>query len=155
MERRGKFPFYNKGTILGILGGISMALVAIMGTGNDTVADSFIKYIVFLPFLFFGLYQLKSTFIQGNFFKEGILFGAYTSFIAAAAFVVANTMAIISGARVSEKFSYEARSAFDVIGFQGVNFFEIMGLGMILTFICLQFLKFTGENRTGHEPISE
>lgn len=154
-RRKGNFPFYKKGTSLGVLAGIGMAFVAILNSGSDTIAASFIKYTVLLPFLFLGLYQLKNTFIEGNFFKEGILFGSYTAFIAAVAFIIVNVVAVTSGARISEKFSYEAKSLADIIGFQGINFFEIIGLGTILTFICLQFLKFTGENTTNQRTITE
>ncbi len=153
--RNKSFNFYGKGALLGAISGVLMALVALGSSGNDTIADSFLKYLVFLPFLAFGLVQLKNTFVRGNYFKEGILFGLFTSFAAAVSFVISNTVAIVIGAQTAEKFSYEAESFADVIGFQGINFFEVIGLGLILTFICLQFLKFTGNNENVNETVVE
>lgn len=149
--KKGTFNFYGKGMTLGILGGIGMALIAVASSGSESTASSFLKYLLFLPFLIFGLYQLKNTYLKGPFFKEGIAFGFYTSIVAASTFVVANIIAVSTGLREAVKFSYEAEGLADVIGFQGVNFFEILGLGMVLTFICLQFFKFTGVNKDANE----
>jgi hypothetical protein len=149
------FNFYGKGITLGVISGLLMALVTLTTVGNSTIADSFLKYLLFLPFLAFGLVQLKNTFIKGNYFKEGILFGLFTSFVAAIAFVIFNLITIAVGMRTAEKFTYEAKSFADVIGFQGINFFEIIGLGLILTFICLQFLKFTGTNEDRKDTVIE
>jgi len=149
------FDFYGKGTVLGVLGGLGMAIIAVAASGSESIASSFLKYILLIPFLLFGLVQLRNTYLKGPFFKEGIAFGAYTSFIAAIAFVTINFMTIGAGLREAEKFSYEAESFADVVGYQGVNFFEIMGLGLILTFICLQLLKFTGVNDDARKPVVE
>lgn len=149
------FNFYGKGSTLGIIGGIGMAIVTVLMSGGESIANSFVKYIILAPFLFFGLYQLRNTFLEGNFFKDGILFGAYTTFVAALAFIVINLTAVSFGIRDSEKFSYPAHDFGDVIGFQGVSFFEIMGLGMIITFVFLQLLKFTGINEDAGSPIVE
>lgn len=144
--RNQSFNFYGKGIILGAISGLLMALIAIATAANETIADSFLKYIAFFPFLAFGLVQLKNTYIRGNYFKEGILFGLFTSVVTAGAFIISNLVAVGIGMKKAEKFSYEAESFTDIIGFQGISFFEIIGLGLILTFICLQFLKFTGTN---------
>lgn len=149
------FNFYGKGTSLGVIAGIGMAMITIAMAGSQSVAGSFVKYLLLAPFLFFGLYQLRNTFIKGNFFKEGILLGLYTSFVAALAFVGINLLAISFGLFESEKFSYIAQNFGEVIGFQGVSFFEIISLGMIITFIFLQLLKFTGINEAAGERVTQ
>lgn len=148
--RNQSFNFYGKGIFLGVISGLLMATITIMSADNETTADSFLKYLALLPFLAYGLVQLKNTFVKGNYFKKGILFGLFTSFVAACAFVIFNLIGITTGMRTAEKFSYEAESIADIIGFQGINFFEIIGLGLILSFICLQFLKFTGTNESAN-----
>lgn len=153
--RNKSFNFYRKGTLLGVISGLLMTLIAVIASDSESIASSFLKYVVLLPFLAYGLVQLKNTYVKGNFFKEGILFGIYTSFIAALAFAFSNTIAVTSGMRTAEKFSYEAESFADVIGFQGISVFEITGLGMILTFICLQFLKFTGTNENVTDAVTD
>lgn len=154
--RNGSFNFYKSGTVLGILGGIGMAFIALLNAGNESVAASFVKYLAFIPFLYWGLSQLQSSFIKGNFVKEGILYGMYTSLIAGITFGVLNLIEVLVGMKNAEKFTYEASSMGEVLAFQGINFFEVLGLGSVLTLICLQFLKFRGRNeQTTNSMVSE
>lgn len=151
--RNGEFDFYKKGLIYGLVGGVLMSILTVFTAGNGTIADSFLKYLVFLPFLYYGLHELKSTYVKGPYVKEGILFGMYTSAVAGAGLALSGLLLIFAGLKAAEKFSYDAHSVVDLVAFQFISFFEVMGLGMILTMICLQFLKFTGINEDANNTV--
>jgi hypothetical protein len=139
------FSFFKTGNKLGLISGILMSLFLFaldyLALGSSS-GMKMLKYVILGGILLHGLRMYKHTLPKGQIFKQGILFGAYTTFVSALTLIAAILVAYSLIPDFSLiKFSLEAATLKDILLLEGVVFFEILIFGMILTFIWLQYLK--------------
>jgi len=138
------FVFYRDGTIWGIAGGVGMAIFLVVAqlVSGDSIALKFFKYIALAGVLIFGLSIQRSALQEDYNFKNGIMLGAYTTFVSAITLALMNIFIFFTMSNFTfSKFSVEADSFGNVMLLSGVLFFEVLVFGMVVTFCCLQFIK--------------
>jgi hypothetical protein len=141
------FRFYYYGNLLGLISGLLMGvflvLLEVLGAGSNE-GLKMVKYVFMGGLLFYGLSSYKKSLPDGKIFKNGILLGLYTSFIAAISLLLFSVIITgFSGGEIAfSKFTMDASSGFSqMITLEIVLLFEVIVFGMILTFISLQYLK--------------
>jgi hypothetical protein len=140
------FPHYAKSIRFGMLAGLGMGLylvlINLLAQGPHPLL-SFLKYLILGGFLAVILYQYKKASPAGKTFKNGIRLGLFTSLVAALMLLAFNVLVFASAKElvIITKFQLAADNLFNAVIINGVLFFETLVFGMILTFICLQFLK--------------
>ncbi len=139
------FNFYGSGAKWGIICGIAMAmyLFALNYYGIDElIGMKFLKYLILVSILAYGLTTYKNYLAEAFKFKKGILLGLYTTFVSAFSLILMNMVAyLFSDSLAFDKFQVESNSFGDFAVITGALFFEVIVYGMIITFIILQFLK--------------
>lgn len=143
--RNNNFNFYLSGIVAGILGAIGMTVflkAMALFTGIGPVTLMFLKYIILGVALYWVLSKQRAYLNTQYRFADGIRQGAFTTFIASISMAIMNL--VLSGSDGSSgftKFNETGDTLGSVFVVGGVLFFECLVLGMILTFICLQYLK--------------
>ncbi|MFT4762519.1 MAG: hypothetical protein ACI9LN_004505 [Saprospiraceae bacterium] len=147
------FNFYWRGAVWGVLAGALMAfflltLQAIVEENLITIG--FLKYGILAVVLGFALTNYKRYLNKDSIFKNGILYGAYITLLSAGILTLVN-MAIFKfiGGFSVKKFGVKANDFADFFSVSGAIFFEVFILGMIITFIILQYLKSTFKPNEG------
>jgi hypothetical protein len=140
------FPFYQKGINYGltagaIMGAISLLINSLIGA-NDIGWD-FAKYLVLGIVLGRLLNKYKEFLPAGKVFKDGMVLGLFTSFVAAVTLAVINLGVGLLGLEsgMVQKFGLEAETFISSLMMNGLMIFECLVFGMILTFVWLQLLK--------------
>jgi len=140
------FPFYRKGAVYGLTAGLIMSAVAlIIGllAGPESLGWDFLKYLV-LGFVLGRLLSLYKAYLpSGKVFKDGILLGLYTAFVAALTMAAVNLIVGLAGMEtgILQKFGLEAATFGEALALNGLLIFECLVFGLILTFVWLQLLK--------------
>lgn len=135
--------FYTRSTVFGIIAGALMSLfIGVSGfyiTG-DNPGFGFFKYLILGGALVVLLNQIKRHSQAGQTLKDGIVYGLYTSAVAA---VVTSVAALLFGGPNALRGAVTETS--DVVvtrgTLAGMTFFITLVAGLILSFIILQFLK--------------
>lgn len=139
------FKFYRDGTRWGILAGVGMAAFLVLiqlGSMGDSIGLKFFNYLALALVLAFGL-SIQRNYLQEEYnFKNGIMLGAYMTFVSAISLALMNILIFFTTDNLAfDKFSMEGNTFGNVMLVNGVLFFEVLVFGMIATFICLQFIK--------------
>lgn len=139
--------FFRKAKVYGVLAGILMGMY-LMYTGyyitGAHAGAAFAKYLILAAFLGVLLYRFKLATPSGETFKFGIAMGAITSVVSAvttAAFSLIASGFLVDAKTIQPYFNRASGEALSSFTLAGVTLFEGFVAGMILTFICLQFLK--------------
>jgi len=139
------FMFYRDGTRWGIAAGVGMAIflvVAQLTSMGDSIGLKFFKYLVLGGVLAFGL-SVQRGYLRGDYnFKNGIMLGAYITFVSALTLSLMNIFIFFTTDDLAfDKFSVEGNTFGDVVLVSVALFFEVLVFGMIATFIRMQFIK--------------
>lgn len=141
------FSFYEKGIMWGIQAGALMGLFLIglqLFNGENSITLKFFKYAFLALFLGIGLNTYKSYLYKDTIFKNGALLGAFITFISGLTLAVINAFAYITGSNFAfEKFGIESTNLGHFLSVSGALLFEVFILGMVITFIILQYIKST------------
>ncbi|PHN07657.1 hypothetical protein [Flavilitoribacter nigricans] len=140
------FPFYQKGTTYGLTAGAIMGAISLIISslvGEDNVGWDFVKYLALGLVLGQLLNKYKSFLPSGKVFKDGMVLGMFTSFVAAVTMAAINLVVSLFGLEsgVLQKFGLEVNSFMDSVMINGLMIFECLVFGLILTFVWLQLLK--------------
>ena len=129
---------------------MGLFLVALHFGGENIIALKFFKYAILTAFLVTGLNTYKKYLYKDTIFKNGMLFGAYISFLSAITLAAISTATFILLPDFAfEKFGLKSDSLGYFLSVTGTIFFEIIVLGTIITFIVLQYLKATFKPNKG------
>jgi hypothetical protein len=141
------FRFYHYGHLSGLISGILMGMFLIIleltGQGANE-GLKMVKYVFLGALLFYSLSAYKKSLPDGKIFKNGILLGLYTSFIAALSLIIFSALitGLTGGEIAFSKFTLDASAGLSqLLTLDILLFFEVIVFGMILTFISLQYLK--------------
>lgn len=142
-------PRTRSAMVYGLIAGLLMSLfLSVSGffiTG-DNAGFGFLKYIILGAALVSLLLRTKKDSPPGIFFKNGMITGLFASLTAAVVSVIAillfNTKEALEGS---------VNGAGEIMLNRGIlsgfTFFETFVAGIILTFLCLQFLKSGGTTK--------
>lgn len=139
-------PLTKRAIVYGLIAGVLMSLfLSVSGffiTG-DNAGFGFLKYIILGAALVTLLNQVRKVSPPGIFFKNGLVSGLFTSVTAAVVSVIA-TLLFNTKEALEGPVSSAGEIALNRGVLAGFTFFETFVAGIILTFICLQFLKSGG-----------
>jgi hypothetical protein len=141
-----RFRFWEtatrRGFQAGLLMGFYLILVQLLPV-EDGKTLRFLKYLFLAGILAVTLSRAKSFFPPVTFFKKGILLGIVTTFFSAVTLLFVNfgSYALIPDFSL-EKFQLIADDLASFFVINSALFFEVLVFGLILTFICLQYLKY-------------
>lgn len=141
-----RFNFWEtaarRGLQAGLLMGLYLILIHFLPI-EDGKTLRFLKYLLLAGILAVTLSRAKTFFPRVTFFKKGILLGIVTTFFSAITLIFVNfgSYALIPDFSL-EKFQLTADDLASFFVINGTLFFEVLVFGMILTFICLQYLKY-------------
>ena len=144
-KRQGFRPTYlmiRRGIEAGAL--MALFLVILEATvPEDTAAGlRFLQYLILGGMLYYALSYTRDHYPQTGYFQEGMQIGAGISVISALTVIAVNLISFMLGTSMTlEKYSRGNESVGEFLSTNGILFFEIFVFGMILTFICLQYLK--------------
>ncbi len=139
-----KSKFYFQGIVVGIFSAIGMSLLSVALTQVGAISTPVImltKYIILGVALFWILASHRRALGENYRFVKGILLGGLVTFTASVTSAVANTFLYTSQANLENSNPTDPSSLGGAFINGGVVFMECLVFGMILTFICLQFLK--------------
>ncbi len=140
------FQYWSKILKNGLWAGLTMMAYLVLlelSNSDHTIWLKFVKYIFLAMILGILLKNAKNYYPPVAFFKQGIKLGAGTSIIAGLVLMGFNFLLFLVMPDLSlNKFSLEASNIGQLIILDVVILFEIFVYGMIITFICLQFLKY-------------
>lgn len=140
------FPFYRRGAIYGVAMGVLMGTASILISllfEPQSVGWDYLKYII----LAFGLWKLLSNYKTylpaGKIFKDGMLLGLFTSFVAAMAMAGVILVATLAGVDSPYliHFDRDPETLLNALALSGWAAMDGMTYGLILTFVFLLFLK--------------
>ena len=142
-------PLTKRAIVYGLIAGLLMSLfLSVSGffiTG-DNAGFGFLKYIILGAALVPLLSQVRKVSPPGIFFKNGLVTGLFASVTAAVVSVIATLLF-----NTKEALEGPVSGAGEVMlnrgTLAGFTFFETFVAGIILTFICLQFLKSGGTTK--------
>jgi hypothetical protein len=148
-----EFNFYGNGTMWGVQAGAMMGLFLIALQyfgGENAIALKFFKYLFLIGILGIGLNTYKDYLYKDTIFKNGMLLGAFIAFVSALTLVAISTLLFLFAPDLAfEKFGLTATNFKDFLAVSGTVFFEVLTLGMIATFIILQYFKSTFKPNEG------
>lgn len=144
--REPRFKFWETATRRGLQAGLLMGLYLVLIHFLPIIDGKtlrFLKYLFLAGILAVTLSRAKTFFPRVTFFKKGILLGIVTTFFSAVTLLFVNfgSYALIPGFSL-EKFQMTADDLGSFFIINGTLFFEVLVFGVILTFICLQYLKY-------------
>ena len=143
--QKSSYSFYRSGTLLGIVAGVGMAIflvLAQLASSGDSIAVKFFKYLFLAGILAYGLYAQREYLQEEYNFKNGIMFGAFTTFVSAVTLSLMNILIFFTTDSLSfDKFLVDGNTFENVMLISGVLLFEVFVFGMIATFCVLQFIK--------------
>ena len=145
-QERG-FNFYQFGTMEGVIAGAIMValLFLVESTGVQGGMHIFMQFaanIVLAGVIAYSLNKYKQYLPVGSVFRSGMLMGAYISIVTGAIIVLANLILtlLVPVAGIS-LFGMSALGLGDALLISFGMFIVTFVNGMIITFICLQFMK--------------
>ena len=137
------FSIYNSGIRLGIPAGVIIGILQIFVFGAEegvNIGMGLLPYLIFIPFLWYGLSTYRKTLAGGEVFKNGIILGFYISVIGAITAALITLIGSISGLAIMRESGEEL--LFGNLAVYG--FFQVLigtVFGMLITFILLQGMK--------------
>ena len=143
-EEDNPAPWENMAVRYGLVAGIMMSLYLLFINWGEDVGMTFrfMKYIILGVVIAVVLGRYKTKAPKFSYFKHGILLGATTSFISGLIVALSNLgMHFYAPEATFQKFGMVGDTLGDALTLSVVLLFEIFVLGMILTFICLQYYK--------------
>ncbi len=144
-ERNNKSRFYFLGIVAGILSAVGMALLTIALTQVGTISAPvimFVKYLILGIALSWILASQRRALGKTYKFVKGIRLGGLVTFASAITIAFANSFLYSVEAKLENGNPTDPSSPLGgALINGGVTFMECLVFGMILTFICLQFLK--------------
>ncbi len=141
----------RNGLIAGALMGTYLTLLQFANIENS-IWLKFVKYLFLMMVLGIVLKNAKNYYPPVSYFRQGLKIGAGISVIAASVLMVLNIILFSFDADLSfNKFSLEAQNIGQLMILDVTILFEVFVYGMILTFICLQFLKY--QNPKAEKPL--
>lgn len=143
--KKADYPFFRASLKYGILSGvlISFFLFAMQSAGmENNIGAKYFGYGILGIILAIGLGDYDRFLKSGTTFKSGMTFAAQITLIAAATLVLVNVLTFLSGSSlVFSKYGVEAADFSTLLMISGALFLEIMVVGLVFTFISLQYLK--------------
>lgn len=140
------FNYLDKIIKNGVLGGVLMGaylLVLQLSNTDHTIWLKFVKYLFLAAVLGVALVKAKDYFPPVTYFKRGIQVGAGIAVFSGLTLMAINfALYFLNPELAFNKFNLEAKNIGEIIILDVVILFETFVYGMILTFICLQFLKY-------------
>lgn len=140
------FPFYRRGISYGIgtgvlMGAISLLISALFQPSN--AGWDYLKYIIMGVVLWRLLSNYKTYLPEGKVFKDGMLLGLLTAFVAALTMAVLILIAALAGmdSLFLTRYGLEPGTLGNALVLSSWAALEGMVYGLILTFVSLQFLK--------------
>ena len=128
----------------GLIAGVLMSIyLLIINWGADVgMTFKFIKYVILGIVLAYALGKYKIGAPKFVFFKRGMMLGAIASGVSALVVAISNmAVYLFAPSATFQKFGLVTNSVGDAMVLSSVLLVEIFALGMILTFICLQYYK--------------
>ncbi len=153
--REQKKGLYFSTIVAGIFAAVAMAVIAFfLGEMQvDAIVIMFAKYIVLIPVIVWALVKQRNILGTGYKFVKGIRQGGLVSLVTATTMAVTNVFLYNTGASLETGNTTEPSSYLGSAFINGgVVFMECIVMGMIITFICLQFIK---KGRPGEESLSD
>ncbi len=143
--RQNQFKIYPAATMYGLTAGLLMGIYLIMLQMiemDSSISLKFLKYIVLIGVLGWGLHRYRQQNANGTFFANGIRIGALATLISAATLIVINVLvSLVMPEWAFNKFNLAIDSPGTFLITSGAIFFEVLVFGMVSTFIWLQYLK--------------
>lgn len=145
-EKKNKFnlifQIFKNGIIAGGMMVVFLTLIQ-LSQNDNSISLKFLKYIFLAVVLAFTLKQAKDYFPPLTFFKRGIQIGAGISLISGLMIMLSNFILFLTDTSLTfSKFGLEANSFGRLLVLDITLLFEIFAIGMIITFACLQRLKY-------------
>ncbi len=149
-ERKFRFRY---GIFAGLIMGAFIALLQISGA-DVSIGAKFFKYLILTGFLGYGLRVLKKVSEPVKFFIDAITFGFQNTLAAGLAFISVNFVLFAINPEIAfRKFTMASKNFNQLLIVSGTLFFEVLVYGMIITLVCLQFLKFDNAQKQHQEQV--
>ncbi len=122
---------------------MGLYLVALQLFGfESTIVLKFLKYLLLIGVLGWGLTRFRKMIPDKTFFQNGILLGVLTTFISALTLIAINiVVSLLNPEWAFNKFNLAIDSPASFLVTSGAIFFEVLVFGLVSTFIWLQYLK--------------